>query len=81
MLLRREFAMRTGSEIMRLTYKPKAELRSMDTLRASEHVIKEEVALAKHVQEHMLRNYARSIQHTLVREEALKHKQIKGSPT
>eukprot|EP00972_Heterocapsa_arctica_P078948 11641023-Heterocapsa_arctica.AAC.1 len=42
--------------------------------------IKEQVALAKHVQEHMLRTYIRYIQHTLVREDALKNKKIKGSP-
>eukprot|EP00972_Heterocapsa_arctica_P082314 12130235-Heterocapsa_arctica.AAC.1 len=29
----------------------------------------------------MLRNYIRYIQHTLVREDALKHKKIKGFPT
>eukprot|EP00972_Heterocapsa_arctica_P000247 35359-Heterocapsa_arctica.AAC.1 len=37
--------------------------------------------LAKHVQEHMLRNYIRHIQHVLVWEDALKNKHIKGSPT
>eukprot|EP00972_Heterocapsa_arctica_P002509 364167-Heterocapsa_arctica.AAC.1 len=42
--------------------------------------IKEKVALAINVQEHMLRNYIRYIQHTLVREDALKNKKIKGSP-
>eukprot|EP00972_Heterocapsa_arctica_P067633 9985333-Heterocapsa_arctica.AAC.1 len=31
--------------------------------------------------EHMLRNYIRYIQHTLVREDALNNKNIKGSPT
>eukprot|EP00972_Heterocapsa_arctica_P037520 5524320-Heterocapsa_arctica.AAC.1 len=35
----------------------------------------------KNVQEHVLRNYIIYIQHTLVREDALEHKHIKGSPT
>eukprot|EP00972_Heterocapsa_arctica_P013916 2050874-Heterocapsa_arctica.AAC.1 len=39
--------------------------------------INNKVALAKHVQEHMLRNYIKHIQHTLVREDALKNKKIK----
>eukprot|EP00972_Heterocapsa_arctica_P111464 16409772-Heterocapsa_arctica.AAC.1 len=33
------------------------------------------------VQEHMMRTYIKYIQHTLVREDALKNKKIKGSPT
>eukprot|EP00972_Heterocapsa_arctica_P055956 8253309-Heterocapsa_arctica.AAC.1 len=45
------------------------------------NVIQNRVVLAKNVQEHMLRTYIRYIQHTLVREDALKHKRIKGSPT
>eukprot|EP00972_Heterocapsa_arctica_P082627 12174841-Heterocapsa_arctica.AAC.1 len=43
--------------------------------------IKERVHLAKHVQEHMLRNYIRYIQHTLVREDAFNNNNIKGPPT
>eukprot|EP00972_Heterocapsa_arctica_P076141 11231682-Heterocapsa_arctica.AAC.1 len=43
--------------------------------------IEERVYLAKNVQEHMLINYVIYIQHTLVREDALKINKIKGSPT
>eukprot|EP00972_Heterocapsa_arctica_P010651 1563173-Heterocapsa_arctica.AAC.1 len=50
-------------------------------IESQKNAIKEKVALAKHVHEHMLRNYIRYIQHTLVRDDALKNKQIKGSPT
>eukprot|EP00972_Heterocapsa_arctica_P068835 10172680-Heterocapsa_arctica.AAC.1 len=80
MLPRRVSATRTGSGRMRPTYRPKAELRSMDILRVR-RIQQYKVALAKNVQEHMLRNYIRYVQHTLVREDALKHNNIKGSPT
>eukprot|EP00972_Heterocapsa_arctica_P021480 3161465-Heterocapsa_arctica.AAC.1 len=43
--------------------------------------IKHRVYLARNVQEHMLNDYIKYIQHTLVREDALNIKQIKGSPT
>eukprot|EP00972_Heterocapsa_arctica_P103704 15283795-Heterocapsa_arctica.AAC.1 len=41
------------------------------------NAIKENASLAKQIQEHMLRNYIRYIQHTLDREDALKNKKIK----
>eukprot|EP00972_Heterocapsa_arctica_P107643 15857325-Heterocapsa_arctica.AAC.1 len=39
--------------------------------------IKNRVYLARNVQEHMLHTYIKYIQHTWVREDALKHKKIK----
>eukprot|EP00972_Heterocapsa_arctica_P031846 4691769-Heterocapsa_arctica.AAC.1 len=65
---------------MRLTFRPNVELRSM-TIHRFRTCDQTKVALANHVQEYVLRNYIRYIQHTLVREDALKNKKIKGSPT
>eukprot|EP00972_Heterocapsa_arctica_P035822 5269493-Heterocapsa_arctica.AAC.1 len=45
------------------------------------NAIKETIFLTKNVQEHMLSNYIIYIQHTLVREDALNNKKIKGSST
>eukprot|EP00972_Heterocapsa_arctica_P115684 16449172-Heterocapsa_arctica.AAC.2 len=47
---------------------------------SQKNAIKEKVVLAKHVQEHMLRNNIIYIQHTLVREDALKRKISKAHP-
>eukprot|EP00972_Heterocapsa_arctica_P075877 11192435-Heterocapsa_arctica.AAC.1 len=43
--------------------------------------IKMKVELAKHVQEHMVNTYINYIHNTLVREDALNNKKIKGNPT
>eukprot|EP00972_Heterocapsa_arctica_P099447 14674593-Heterocapsa_arctica.AAC.1 len=44
-------------------------------------IFKNKVTLAKNVQEHMINNYISYIQHSLVREDALKNIKIKGTPT
>eukprot|EP00972_Heterocapsa_arctica_P090545 13360395-Heterocapsa_arctica.AAC.1 len=62
---------------MRLTYRPKVEAAKHGYTESQKNEIKEKVALAKHVQEHMLRNFIRYIQRTLIREDALNNKQIK----
>eukprot|EP00972_Heterocapsa_arctica_P058009 8558187-Heterocapsa_arctica.AAC.1 len=65
---------------MRRTFWPKVERQNMDLQKTKRTNVNYKVALATHVQEHMLRTYVRYIQHTLVREDALKHTKDKRQP-
>eukprot|EP00972_Heterocapsa_arctica_P006970 1020053-Heterocapsa_arctica.AAC.1 len=80
MLLKRESVSRTGLETTRLTFRRSGAAKHGYT-ESQKTEINNKVYLAKSVQENMLRNYVRYIQHTLFREDELKHKKIKGSPT
>eukprot|EP00972_Heterocapsa_arctica_P040327 5941671-Heterocapsa_arctica.AAC.1 len=57
------------------------EQQNMDIQKIKKNFIKDTIILTRHVQEHMLRTYIKSIQHASIKEDAIKNKKIKGSPT
>eukprot|EP00972_Heterocapsa_arctica_P099841 14728423-Heterocapsa_arctica.AAC.1 len=61
--------------------RPRRERKKHGYTRAQKLAIEQQISLVARIQHHMLRTYIKYIKHPLVKEDAEKHRKIKGTKT
>eukprot|EP00972_Heterocapsa_arctica_P038422 5659262-Heterocapsa_arctica.AAC.1 len=73
--------MKTGMETIKRTSRPRQEQKKHGYTKAQKFAIEQKVKLVARIQHHMLQTYIKYINNPLVKEDAEKHKNIKGTKT